>query len=556
MGEREQHRAPGQRDRRAGRLHRVPAAVQHQRSGIQQGLHLAQRQQPFFAARDQSRRGRVQGARQALHLGSQRRDARLAHRIPGAGQRGARRRGLQAAHGDAGDRQLVRRAQGRRKRGGIDALELALGLVQAADQQQPAHGEAAGVRGVDPVAMRLEHGPRRLEHLRGPGQVARNQRDLGLGDHAARAGQRLLRAECACRPPYQRPGSGEIPQLRHRDAAQRERRRVLAKGDPVQGAERIARRERAGGGRDQGIHRNPAKFVTPSRRRLAANLSHDHPMRVAPATTPPEGERTMASHTTGTRDEWLAARLQLLQAEKEHTRRGDELAQQRQALPWVRIDKPYRFQTEGGGASLADLFQGRSQLLVYHFMFGPDYAAGCPSCSAIADGFDGFAVHLANHDVTLAAVSRAPLDRLLAYRRRMGWSFPWASAHGSDFNEDFNVAFSEAQQREGTVEYNYRRGSHAMDVVPAPEPVVQFAAACGTDASTYARDRPGLSAFVLEDGVVYHTYSTYARGLDGLWGMYQWLDRAPLGRNEAGIWWRRHDEYADTARGVREPCCA
>ena len=251
----------------------------------------------------------------------------------------------------------------------------------------------------------------------------------------------------------------------------------------------------------------------------------------------------MATHHTGTREDWLAARIELLAAEKEHTRRADALAQQRQALPWVRVDKAYRFETEEGSVSLADLFKGRSQLLVYHFMFGPDYAAGCPSCSSIADGFDGVAVHLANHDVMLMAVSRAPLAKLLAYRERMGWRFPWASSSGNDFNFDFNVSFTEAQQRTGDVEYNYARKGHAMDMTPPPEPVAQFAASCGTDAATYARDRPGLSAFVLEDGAIYHTYSTYARGLDGVWGMYQWLDRAPKGRNEAGIWWRRHDEY-------------
>ncbi|WP_027801011.1 DUF899 domain-containing protein [Paraburkholderia dilworthii] len=249
------------------------------------------------------------------------------------------------------------------------------------------------------------------------------------------------------------------------------------------------------------------------------------------------------THTIGTREQWLAARLDLLDAEKELTRRSDDVARRRQELPWVRVDKTYRFETQQGSASLADLFGGRSQLLVYHFMFGPDYKAGCPSCSSIADGFDGIAVHLANHDVALTAISRAPLAKLEAYKRRMGWTFPWASSAGSDFNFDFNISFTEEQQREGSVEYNYQRGRHAMDAVPAPEPVEQFAATCGTDASTYARDRPGLSAFVLEDGVVYHTYSTYARGLDGLWGMYQWLDRAPKGRNETGIWWRRHDEY-------------
>jgi predicted dithiol-disulfide oxidoreductase (DUF899 family) len=251
----------------------------------------------------------------------------------------------------------------------------------------------------------------------------------------------------------------------------------------------------------------------------------------------------MTTHITGTREQWLAARLALVEQEKELTRRSDELARQRQALPWVRVDKDYRFETDAGRASLTDLFQGRSQLLVYHFMFGPDYTAGCPSCSSIADGFDGFAIHLANHDVMLAAVSRAPLEKLQAYKRRMGWRFAWASSASSDFNFDFNVAFSEEQQRAGTIEYNYARGGHALDATPVPPPVTEFAATCGIDAATFARDRPGLSAFVREDGLIHHTYSTYARGLDGLWGMYQWLDRAPKGRNETGLWFRRHDEY-------------
>jgi predicted dithiol-disulfide oxidoreductase (DUF899 family) len=164
----------------------------------------------------------------------------------------------------------------------------------------------------------------------------------------------------------------------------------------------------------------------------------------------------MTTHKTGTREEWLAARLKLLGAEKELTRKGDEVAQARQALPWVRIDKTYRFETDEGSATLSDLFKGRSQLLVYHFMFGPDYTAGCPSCSAIADGFNGFVVHLANHDVMLWAVSRAPLAKLQAYRQRMGWTFPWASSFGGDFNADFNVYFTEEQQR-GGLDYNYRR---------------------------------------------------------------------------------------------------
>lgn len=257
----------------------------------------------------------------------------------------------------------------------------------------------------------------------------------------------------------------------------------------------------------------------------------------------------MTQHTTGTREEWIAARLTLLEEEKALTRRSDELARKRQALPRVRVDKAYRFETETGPASLADLFDGRSQLLVYHFMFGPDYTAGCPSCSSIADGFDPIVVHLAHHDVALVAVSRAPLDRLLAYRRRMGWRFPWVSSGGSDFNADFGIWFTEAQQRAGDIAYNYRR-EPALDWRPGTEDTAdaaeaRMAAMCGTDVPTFHRDRPGMSTFVLDDGVVHHAYSTYARGLDGLWSMYQWLDRAPLGRNEQDVWWRRRDEYGD-----------
>ena len=254
----------------------------------------------------------------------------------------------------------------------------------------------------------------------------------------------------------------------------------------------------------------------------------------------------MTTYQTGTREQWLKARIELLKAEKELTRRSDELARQRQELPWVPINKGYRFDTDEGSASLADLFRGRSQLLVYHFMFGPDYTAGCPSCSMIADGFNGFAIHLANHDVTLMAVSRAPLAKLQAYKRRMGWTFPWASSFGGDFNFDFSVGFTEEQQNKEGIEYNYRREKvfqSRLIQANGVKTVENHASMCGTDMPTYLRERPGVSAFALEDGIVYHTYSTYARGLDGLWGMYQWLDRAPKGRNETGPWWKRHDEY-------------
>jgi len=251
----------------------------------------------------------------------------------------------------------------------------------------------------------------------------------------------------------------------------------------------------------------------------------------------------MTDHKTGTHEEWVAARLQLLEAEKALTRRGDELAALRQELPWVRIDKEYRFETEEGSASLADLFRGRSQLLIYHFMFGPEYTAGCPSCSAIADGFNGSVVHLANHDVTLFAVSRAPLAKLQAYKRRMGWSFPWASSFGSDFNYDFHVSHTEEEWRSGAAEYNFRSVDFRLPEGQENPFITELTASVGTDWPTYRREGPGMSAFALQDGAVHLTYSTYERGVDILWGMYQWLDRAPLGRNEAGLWWHRHDEY-------------
>jgi predicted dithiol-disulfide oxidoreductase (DUF899 family) len=229
-------------------------------------------------------------------------------------------------------------------------------------------------------------------------------------------------------------------------------------------------------------------------------------------------------------------------------------------MPWVRIEKKYRFDTDEGNASLADLFRGRSQLLIYHFMFGPDYTAGCPHCSAIADGFNGIWKHLANHDVMLWAVSRAPLQKLQAYKRRLGWSFPWASSLGNDFNYDFNVSVTEEQQRSGGIDYNYQksgvrsRDHDIADSAAASEVGKELANTVGTDWSTYIREMPGMSAFALENGVVYHTYSAYARGLDGLWGVYQWLDRAPLGRNESGFWMRRNDEYEASPEGAAS-CC-
>ena len=242
----------------------------------------------------------------------------------------------------------------------------------------------------------------------------------------------------------------------------------------------------------------------------------------------------MTIHTVGSREEWLAARLELLRAEKELTRRNDELAQQRQQLPWVRIDKDYRFETTKGTATLRDLFRGRSQLLVHHMMF-----PGCPSCSSAADGYNGFAIHLENHDVAMTTVSRYPIAELTAFKKRMGWTVPYVSSLGSDFNFDFGVAYTDEEMASGP-EHNLHSNWDHSDT-----PAGQLAAA---ETIPSPNDMPppdavGMSAFALEDGIVFHTYSAYARGIDAMWSMYAWLDRAPKGRNETDRWYRLHDEY-------------
>ncbi|OYP30436.1 DUF899 domain-containing protein [Rhodopirellula sp. MGV] len=261
------------------------------------------------------------------------------------------------------------------------------------------------------------------------------------------------------------------------------------------------------------------------------------------------------------REAWNLARTELLEAEKELTKRSDELAKRRLDLPCVQIDKAYEFETECGPATLVDLFDGRSQLLVYHFMFGPDYDAGCVSCSSIADTFNGIHTHLANHDVTFIAVSRAPLAKLNAYKKRMGWTFPWVSSGGSDFNQDFGVGFTKEQQYETGINYNYQDepvwqigAADEFQTKMADTPLGINASMTGADIATYVRERPGMSAFELENGTVYHTYSAFSRGLDVLWTPYQWLDRASKGRNETSMWWKRHDEY-DQTPSTTSSCC-
>jgi predicted dithiol-disulfide oxidoreductase (DUF899 family) len=244
----------------------------------------------------------------------------------------------------------------------------------------------------------------------------------------------------------------------------------------------------------------------------------------------------MTDHRIGTRQEWQAAREELLRREKEHTRAGDELARERRELPWVPVEKEYRFETDQGGRTLAELFDGRAQLLVYHFMFGPSYEAGCPTCSSSADAVNGVLPHLHARDVTMLYVSQAPLEKLRAYKERMGWAFPWVSSAGSDFNFDFGFSYTDEQVLE-----------HMGPMLGDPPPVLrQMADATGTDVAGYVSEAPGMSAFILVDGAVHHTYSTTDRGLEFLMAYYPILDRAPKGRDEEGsseFWLRRHDEY-------------
>ena len=245
----------------------------------------------------------------------------------------------------------------------------------------------------------------------------------------------------------------------------------------------------------------------------------------------------MTDHEVVAREEWAAAREKLLAREKEHTRMGDELGRQRRELPWVRVDKEYRFDTADGARTLAELFDGRSQLLVYHFMFGPSYEAGCPTCSSMADTIDGALPHLHARDVTMTYVSQAPLEKLQAYERRMGWQMPWVSSAETDFNFDLGYSRTEEQMRE----------VFAPMLEAGPPPVLDHnAKSTGTDVPGYHSQGPGFSVFVLDNGTVYQTYGTTARGLEFLMGYYGILDRTPKGRDEADesqIWIRRHDEY-------------
>jgi predicted dithiol-disulfide oxidoreductase (DUF899 family) len=249
----------------------------------------------------------------------------------------------------------------------------------------------------------------------------------------------------------------------------------------------------------------------------------------------------MSDHEVADREEWEAARAELLQREKEHTRLGDELARQRRELPWVRVEKEYLFDTDDGTRTLAELFDGRSQLLIYHFMFGPSYEAGCPTCSSMADTIDGALLHLHARDVTMMYVSQAPLERLQAYKRRMGWNVPWVSSAASDFNFDFGYSSTEEQTREAIA---------PMLEAGAPPIVGHNADSTGTDVTSYLTQLFGFSAFVLDNGNVYQTYATTGRGVEFLMGYYGILDRAPKGRDEGEawqVWIRRHDEYGDSA---------
>src|SRR5512140_1540746 len=509
----EEHRTRRKRCRFIRLPNGVAAGIHDERLRRHEGFHILEQERSLAAAPDEPSRRRVENERRPFHLRQQRRNASGVRRVRGTLERLARRTRAQTPERNAGDDELERSARRGRKQRHVEIGHGALGVVDAAGEKETASFEVPRVRGIHDIAVARQRRLRRLQPLDRPAEVARDQRDLRLGDDASRARHSLSRPEGSRRAPEQRAGTVEISKLRHRDSAQRERRRVVSQRDSVQRAERIACGERASGGEDHRVHGNPVTLVTHTVVWPGSNLPPVHRPLVTRrrATIRHPGwmeSMTMTTTMTGTREEWLAARLELLNDEKELTRRGDELARKRQALPWVRIEKDYRFDTDQGNASLADLFRGRSQLLVYHFMFGPDYKAGCPSCSSIADGFNGIAVHLENHDVSLYAVSRAPLAKLQAYKQRMGWTFPWASSFGDNFNFDFSVAFTELEQRSGSIEYNYRREDAMPEAVlkrsleewrslGSEAPVGQIAASAGTDVATFLRERPGVSAFAM-----------------------------------------------------------
>jgi predicted dithiol-disulfide oxidoreductase (DUF899 family) len=484
----------------------------------------------LLATCNQARGRRIQDAQCAFNLCHQRGNTSVVCGSFSPSKRGTGLFCTQPPHRDSRNHQLVKGPRRGREDTGIEVGEPVLRLVQLPDQKKPPNFKITCKASIQTIAVSFEHRSSGIEHFRGPAEVAGGERDFRQGDRASRARHGFFRPKCARCIPQEFLRPHEVSKLRHRDATERERRRIIPQRYALQRSQCIASRKSARCSCNQKIHRNPDTLVTPTSpmphgKYSACNRTPSH-IRVE------EKETTMKAHKIGTQEEWLKARLDLLKAEKELTRHSDEVARQRQELPWVPLNKGYRFDTEEGGASLADLFRGHSQLLIYHFMFGPDFAAGCPSCSSIANGLNGIVADLAKHDVMLWAVSRAPLAKLQDYKRRMGWSFPWASSFGSDFNFDFHVSFTGEQLRDGA-EYNFRRDDPVMNIGQAGDPgsgPAKMATIAGTDVGTYTREREGMSAFLLQDGIIYHTYSTYARGVDAIWGKYAWLDRAPKGR--------------------------
>ena len=516
----EQHWTLCKRDHRVCVTNAVTIRIHDERFRRQQRFNFLEQERSRLAARKQTRRGLFQDERCAFDLRRQRGDTRVACGVLGPRERSARRLHPQTSNCDPRNDQLVGGPQCRWERRRVELGERAFGFVETPDQEEAPHLEIARMCCIHAVAVLFERHPRCVERLRRPGEVARGKRDLGLGDHALRASHGLFPTKGSCGTTHQNLRSSEIAELRHRDASKRERRRVVTQGDPLQCAERITRCECARRGRNQRVHLNPAKLVTPTVRTPGANLSHDELINDV------RGEPDMTDHRIVDRREWTHARTTLLAREKEFTRLRDELAQARRELPWERVDKSYEFEGARGRLSLGDLFGARRQLVVYHFMFAPEWETGCKSCSFWADNFNGIVPHLQQRDVSFAAISRAPYAKLQAFAQRLGWTFEWVSCAGNSFNHDYQVSFVPEELAGGKPLYNY--GSFKPK----------------------SSDMPGISVFYREtDGGIFHTYSTFGRGIDMMNTAYQYLDLVPKGRDESSgqhpmSWVRLHDSYA------------
>jgi predicted dithiol-disulfide oxidoreductase (DUF899 family) len=544
--ERKQYRTPCERYYRVFEPNDTTATINDEGPRPQHRLNLLKREEALLAAHNQPRRGRLQRDGYTFHLGDECGDAGLTRGTSGLRERSVRYLGSKASDRDACHDQLIGGPRCWRKGRRIELGEYTLGLVETPDQEQTSDLEMPRMRGVHPVAVSFESNARCVECLRRPSEVTGDQRDFSFGDDAPRAGNDLSWAKGASRSLEKKLSAHDITELGHRDAAQRKGGRVVTQADPLQHAEQVTCGERARRGRDHRVHlesRHTCHSHRLDTRHYVFLTTKPHPrvsrrsqaMKTQIAAMPDISQASTGNHRVVSRDEWLAERKALLAREKELTRLRDRIASERRQLPWVRIDKSYVFDTPEGRRALAELFDGRRQLLVQHFMFGPGWEQGCPSCSFMADHTDGMNVHLAHRDVTFVAISRAPLAEIERFRKRMGWQFKWVSSHGSDFNYDFGVSFTAEEVAKGEIDYNYGRWPHAYE------------------------EWPGVSVFCKDDaGDVLHTYSTYGRGVEVMMGAYNMLDLTPKGRDERDVeykmeWLRHHDRYEPTPAAKAAP---